>query len=249
MMSRILFFLIFFWLPHFLSAQSEPVEEIRLSGHITDRAGEPVAFATISIADSGRGVVSDENGFFFIRFEAADTLILSSVAHQPQSLYFGDTATANNYDLQIRLSEQQYELDNVTVFAFRDEAAFKRAILALDELPEEEPEVIIPGAYQGEKREVKPGISSPVSYMFSLFSKRARYEREARRKIEESRRRAKNRPKYNRELVARVTGLPDEQVDDFMIYCRIGDEFVERSNEYEIIMAINQCYKGFRGSN
>jgi len=170
-------------------AQEQPTStRISVSGHIVDEQEQPVPFATVSVGHSGKGVVSDEEGFFFIKFPASDTLILSTVAHRTQYLYFGDTATTENYDLKIRLSEEAYELQSVTVFAFKDEYAFKKAILELDDLPEENEKIVIPGSYDGPRREVKPSVMSPVSLVASIFSKRAKYEREAREKIAASKR-------------------------------------------------------------
>ena len=228
-------------------AQQSPEDsQIRVSGHIIDQQDQPVPFATVSIGQSGRGVVSDDEGFFFINFPVSDTLILSTVAHQTQYLYFGDTATTDNYDLKIRLNEEAYELESVTVFAFKDEYAFKKAILEMDDLPEENETVHIPGSYDGPRREVKPGISSPVSMIANIFNKRARYEREAREKIVALQRTNALAQQYNRALVREVTGLQEDKLDSFLTYCQMKDIFKARPNEYEVILAINQCYADFR---
>lgn len=231
--------------PLMLLAQNEEDTTIRLSGTIVDDENQAIPFATISIANSGKGVVSNEEGFFFIRFPKRDTLVLSTVAHEPQYLYFGDTATTDNYDLKIRLGEQTYALEEVTIFAFKDEYAFKKAILAMDELPEEE-QITIPGSYYGPRREVKASPLSPVSFIADRLSKRARYEREAREKIAASKQTNAVAQKYNRDLVGKVTGLQEEKLEEFMMYCRMKEVFVERPNEYEVILAINQCYNDFK---
>ncbi|MDF9798231.1 hypothetical protein OKW21_003494 [Catalinimonas alkaloidigena] len=223
----------------------ESTSEIRLSGTIVDEQDEVVPYATISIGKRGKGVVSDEEGFFYIVFPKQDTLVLSTVAHKPQHLYFGDTATTDNYDLKIRLSEQEYALENVTIFAFKDEYAFKKAILEM-ELDEEEEQIHIPGSYYGPRREVTASPLNPVSFIAGRLNKRARYEREARRKIAADKRSNALTQEYNRNLVEKVTGLNKEKLDEFMMYCRMKDLFVERPNEYEVILAINQCYKDYQ---
>lgn len=101
------------------------VSQIRVSGHIVDQQDQAFPFATVSIGQNSRGVMSDDEGFFFISFPVSDTLILSTVAHQTQYLYFGDTATTDNYDLKIRLNQEVYELASVTVFAFKDEFSIR----------------------------------------------------------------------------------------------------------------------------
>jgi len=238
--------LIFFCLPALVQAQEQKDETISLSGTIVDKDGEVVPFATISVAKTGKGVISDDEGFFFIKFPKKDTLVLSTVAHETQHLYFGDTATTDNYDLQIRLSEQTYALENVTIFAFKDEYAFKKAILEMDDLPNEKQGIHIPGSYYGPRKEVKANALNPVSFIAGRLNKRARYEREARQKIAEAKQSDALAKKYNRALVEKVTGLKEDTLDKFMMYCRMRDLFVEQPNEYQVILAINQCYKDFQ---
>ncbi|WPP52807.1 carboxypeptidase-like regulatory domain-containing protein [Catalinimonas niigatensis] len=244
---KYIFLLILFVLfsPLTLLAQQGKDTTIRLSGTIVDAENQAIPFATISIVDSGKGVVSDEEGFFFIRFPKKDTLVLSTVAHEPQYLYFGDTATTDNYDLKIRLGEQTYALEEVTIFAFKDEYAFKKAVLAMDDLPEEK-QIAIPGSYYGPRKEVKASPLSPVSFIADKLSKRARYEREAREKIATSRQANAVAQKYNHELVRKVTGLREEKLEEFMMYCRMKEVFVDQPNEYQVILAINQCYNDFK---
>ena len=230
--------------------QSLPGEaSIRLSGVIVNEADEPLPFVTVTNLTTRQGVVSNEEGFFYITFPAHDTLQLSAVNYEAYSMYFGDTAQATNYDLKIRLSEKTYQLENVTVFAFRDEAAFKRAILALDDIPEEPEKIVIPGTYQGPRIEKKASAASPISFIYDRFSKRAKYER----KVQQAKRDAKYQKtlakKYNRAMVEKITGLNDSRLDEFILFCQLKDEFIERSNEYDIILAINQCYRDFEKKN
>lgn len=227
-------------------AQSIPPDEaIALSGVIVNEADEPLPFVTVTNLSTQTGVVSDEEGFFFINFDKKDTLRLSSVGYQAYQLYFGDTAQANNYDLKIRLSEQTYQLENVTIFAFKDEESFKRAILAMDDLPEEE-KIVVPGSYQGPRREVKPSAANPISFIFDRFSKRARYERQAYEAQQAYAHQKVLDKKYNRDKVGKITGLTDEQLDEFMLFCHIQSDYIERSSEYDIILKVNQCYEDFQ---
>ena len=245
-----------FWYPLFIlllstEAMSQVVpadESIRLSGVIVNEADEVLPFVTVTNLSTRRGVVSDEEGFFYLTFSAQDTLQLSAVNYEAYHLYFGDTAQATNYDLTIRLSEKTYELENVMVFAFRDEAAFKRAVLALDDLPEPE-KVVIPGTYQGPRQETKASIGSPISFIFDRFSKRAKYERQVQQAQQEATYQKALSKKFNRAMIEEITGLNEERLDEFILFCRLEDRFIERSNEYEIIVAINQCYRDFQQQN
>ncbi len=241
-------FLLLVCLPVLGWAQVKNIEEISLSGTIVNENDEPIPFVTVTNTHEQNGVVSDDEGFFLITFDKNDTLELSAVGFKKHQIYLGDTATADNYDLNIRLSEKTYQLENVTVFAFKDEEAFKKAILALDEddLPKENPKIVVPGSYNGPRTEKRPSLASPLSFVFDRFSKRARYEREAREAAQAYAHQKLLSKKFNRDLVGKITGLKDRELDDFMLFCQLADSFVDESNEYDIILAIDQCYRDFK---
>lgn len=243
---RLRFFLFILLAASEAMSQSLPTDEpIRLSGVLVNEADEPLPYVTVTNLSTQQGVVSNEEGFFYLTFLAQDTLQLSAVNHEAYRLYFGDTAQATNYDLTIRLSERTYELENVTVFAFRDEAAFKRAILALDDLPEPE-KVVIPGTYQGPRQEKKASIGSPISFILDRFSKRAKYEWQVQQAQQEATYQKALSRKYNRAMIEEITGLNEERLDEFILFCRLEDRFIEKSNEYDIIVAISHCYRDFQ---
>lgn len=51
--------------------------------------------------------------------------------------------------------------------------------------------------------------------------------------------------KYNIELVMRTTQLDEKHARELMKYCEIPNYFVLNSNEYDIILAIKNCFKEF----
>lgn len=227
-------------------AQHTPVDStIQLSGNIVDDQDKPLSFATVTNLTTQAGVISDGDGFFYLTFRQDDTIRISSVGYEPAILHFGDTARADNYDLRIRMSQKTYQLENVTVFAFKDEESFKRAVLALKDIPDESPQIVIPGSYNGPRREPKATPLNPISYVFDRFSRRAKYERQAREAQQGYETRKQLAHKYNREMVGEITGLTDEVLDEFMIFCRFEEDFIERSTQYDLILAINQCYTDF----
>ncbi|MEM9831787.1 MAG: carboxypeptidase-like regulatory domain-containing protein [Bacteroidota bacterium] len=244
-MQSFLFILSFWLLALGALAQSTPEGSIQVSGNIVNDQDEPLSFATVTNLTTETGVISDEDGFFYLTFQRSDTIRISSVGYQSAFLFFGDTAQVSNYDLQVRMSEQTYELENVTVFAFKDVESFKRAVLALDDLPEESPKVVVPGSYDGPRREPKVSPLNPVSFIASRFNRRAKYERMAREAQQDYDRRQRLSRKYNREMVGKITGLTEELLDNFMIFCRFEEDFIERSSQYDLVLAINRCYTDF----
>jgi hypothetical protein len=91
----------------------------------------------------------------------------------------------------------------------------------------------------------EPGIMSPVSMIYNIFSNEAKekrkYEeiqnREARQKIIQS--------KFNRESVGNLTGLEGEKLDRFMEFCNFTDEYILNTKEYFILENVKKKYKQF----
>ncbi len=232
-----------------LVAQTNENLNLELSAIVVDTADQAIPFVTVTNLTYHTGAVTDEEGFFFIRFGKEDTLEISAVGYEKQQLYFGDTATASYHELVVTLSEKTYALENVTVFAYKDEYAFKKALLALDEsdLPKAPSKISIPGAYNGPRTEKRPSIvRSPVSFLFDRLSRHAKEERKAQEVAQEYEYRKTLDKKYNKDMIGKITGLKDNKLDEFMAYCRLEDAFVEKSNNYEIIVAINRCYENFQ---
>jgi hypothetical protein len=55
--------------------------------------------------------------------------------------------------------------------------------------------------------------------------------------------------KYNLDLVKRTTLLDDNKARELMKFCDIPNYFVLNSNDYDIILAIKNCYKDFKERN
>ena len=52
--------------------------------------------------------------------------------------------------------------------------------------------------------------------------------------------------KYNIELVMRTTLLDEKHARELMKYCEIPNYFILNSNEYDIILAIKNCFKEYK---
>ena len=112
---------------------------------------------------------------------------------------------------------------------------------------EEEDRVIIPGSYHGPARPVNPGFGSPISFIQSKLSKKIRKRREFLKKRLELESNQQARSRYNTEYVKEVTGIEDKlELEEFIEYCKFTDLFLVDVNDYDLVVAINQCYKNFK---
>lgn len=221
-------------------------QEITVYGEVINKEnGEIVPYVHIIDKNTHQGTTSDLSGRFEIRANKTDTLIFSAVGFEKDTLLLNKITSYST--VQITLEPAAIELDPVEIYAFKDAAAFKQAILDL-KLPEEKsPDLFIPGTNAGQPRALNGNLAlaSPLTAVQNLFSKEAKELKKYQEALREYPREKLIREKYNRKIVGEITGLKDESLNDFMLFCNVTDDFIIKANEYEIVLAVNKCYKSF----
>lgn len=225
---------------------SDEINKIILSGQIVDEEDDtPVPYVTIANISKKQMVVGGEKGQFSITFDRNDTLEFSALGFNTYTLNLKDSAASFELHIKIALSQKAYKLEDVKIQAYKDEESFKKAILEMEVPVEEENTPIhIPGAYYGPKRPAS--ATGPISFITQKFGKQARFEKKLQQIKDEYEYSKVINQKFNREMVAEATGLTDKALDRFIVFCKLEDDFVVKSNEYEILIAIDECYTEFK---
>ncbi len=234
-------------------AQQTPQDKVQLSGYIssTDEA-TPLAGVHIMNNKSRVGAISDEKGFFVIPMHRTDTILFSAVGYETYTLVLDPESQSSNPLVQIRLTLKTYQLEQVDVRAIPTETKFKKDFLAL-ELPDQ-PILALPevkGLKLAESVYTLPeggiAISGPFSAIYSKFSREAKELKKANALFSAEARKNAYKAKFNAGLVQQVTGLKDVELEEFMKYCKLSEsQVLNARNEYEIVLAINDCYKSFK---
>ncbi len=101
------------------SQQNSQISRFTLSGQVVDKnEKKPLSFASVVLANTNRGVATDEKGYFeFDRLLAGDvTLIISHVGCKTDTFTFKITA---NVFHTIYMNHQEYKVDEVEIIAYR----------------------------------------------------------------------------------------------------------------------------------
>jgi len=230
----------------------DPAEQVRLSGELFNKeTGESIPYVHIINSSTNEGTTSDLDGKFSLPVSTNDTVVFSAVGFEKYYLTWKERPeNSNEYFIKISLDPSTLELAPVNIFAFKDEAGFKQDILNM-KLPEDNSKIVIPGSYNGPRREATGEFSlssllSPASAIYNLFSKDAKELRKYSRVLKEYPRQKAISEKYNMQVVEKITGLKDESLNEFMLFCKMPEDFILQANEYEIILAVNNCYKEFQ---
>ncbi len=234
-----------------LSAQD--THYVIFSGKVLNEEAEPLSFTTIIIKDRNLGTIASRNGDFRIRVKENEEIVFSSVGYFSKRYYVPAYDSLTEYSENIILRQDTILLDITEIYPWpATYEEFKRKFVEFDE-PENFvelnlPEIKVPPlTHPGHIGITLPG---PVTLLYNLFSRRAKRQRQYAALMEFEKTQQKLALRYNKEIIFRITGLTDdEEINKFMKYCNFTDEFIFNSLEYEIYLAIRNCYLSYVNSN
>lgn len=97
----------------FLLVSTLAFSQTKVSGIITDKNKQPVAYATVAFKNSTEGVIADENGKFYLESKKTYTILaVSFVGYKDNEIQLSGE---HNYDLKIIL-EDSNEIEEVKVY-------------------------------------------------------------------------------------------------------------------------------------
>ena len=102
------------------------------------------------------------------------------------------------------------------------------------------------GVYYGGKPSAISAITSPLNGLYSLFGKDAKDARrfaEYSKKEEEA---SQDHAKYNKDIVKKITQLPDDEVEKFMNFYRPSHDDLLKWNQYDVITYIKTSLDSYK---
>ena len=211
----------------------------------------PIEGANIYNATRKNFVFSDEEGNFMINCKLHDTLIISKSIYR-QLIVVLDEELMRKKREDFLLYYKAILLKEVSVISLNPTyEGFKRD-LAKIEIPEIYQK--IPGVELTEEDKANAeydkgpnvfrntAIAHPISFLYETFSKKAKMKRLYNEMVQYEDRLDELPLKYNKEIVKDLTGLPDEEILTFMMYCHFSYYDLIRWTPMQIINAIKDKY-------
>ncbi|MEM7107898.1 MAG: carboxypeptidase-like regulatory domain-containing protein [Bacteroidota bacterium] len=227
------------------------VESLEVIGEIINsKSGEAVPYVHIVNDQLKLGTVSNTEGRFWIKMQRTDTLKISAIGFETFIFTLKDDVTTDKMLVTIALNLSTMELQPVKVFAFRNEAALKQALLDTKvPLEEQQRGIQLPGFYYGPEKEVKISpFGNPLSFIASKFSREEKEKKRVAKYQKQVDYQKQIRAKYNQAVVIELTGLPEDKVEEFMVFCKLNEDFLGPASEYEIAIAVNKCLVDFQST-
>lgn len=118
------------------SYAQQPKRVIQLSGVTMDTTTGPVPYVNVYVPAAGRGVRTNEVGFFSLPILAGDSVVISAVGYERQYVVIPHDAP-EYLTIFVSMVEDVTYLREVEILAYPTEEVFKEAVLALNLPPEQ----------------------------------------------------------------------------------------------------------------
>jgi hypothetical protein len=229
----------------FLIAFSAFSQEKSVYGKVIDSSTKKgIASLNILNKRTNQVVATNDTGDFYIRALVGDSVLIASFGYNRKGILWD--GKERNPVLEVRL--QPIMLKELVV---KDKK--------LSELHKEIQDFLAnPNDSKAIRNEIlksmmntntsQPGIGISIDALYQMFSKEGKMNRKlADLQFQD----AKNfyaDLKYNKQTVTQITHLRDEDLDDFMAFCKPTQDFILNATDYELTFKILKCLGDFRNT-
>ncbi|MFI5222435.1 MAG: hypothetical protein ACHQK8_08925, partial [Bacteroidia bacterium] len=208
---------------------------------IDESSFAPVPLANIHVNTDGARYVSNRTGLFRILISSNDTIFITAIGYREKIILAKNILPQNGDDtVRTYLRPIVYKLREVNVESNhkRDSIARLAAeILKTDPLLNNYDRVI--------KRD-KGGMMSPLTAMYEAWSKEGQDMAHFEEFLRYAEQQKEIDKRYNRAVVKKVTEIEDEDLDDFMMFCKIKRTLILNAPDYDLYEAIRKCGNEFK---
>ena len=193
---------------------------------------------------TGQVVATNENGDFYTRAMTGDSIIITSFGYERKGIKWD--GIDKNPVLAVKL--QPFMLQELVV---RDKK--------LSDIHKEIQDFLAnPNDSKAIRNELlksmlnsnttQPGIGVSIDALYQMFSKEGKMNRKLADIEFQGAKSIYTDLKYNKQVVAQITHLGPEDLDDFMEFCKPTQDFILHATDYELTFKILKCAGEFRNT-
>ena len=209
-------------------------QDIIIQGIVYDKDSiTPMPFAYVVNKNSSVGTLSDEKGNFSIRIKMGDTLSFSYLGYSVTKLF---THTLKDSVKNASL--------NVKIF-LKQKASELKSILIVDHSFTKERKESYEQKIDEYHRGISSPMASPISAMYYAWSKKGKELQKLSVLFQQLLNDEIREHRLSPEKVRTITGNDTLEVKGFMYYCYLPDQFVVSASDYELFLAVKNCYRSY----
>lgn len=241
-------------------------KEINVKGIVVDEHNTPIPEVFISVNWGKRGLLSRDDGTFYITANLQDTLVFKHTSFEPKAIAISYVGT--NDTIKVQLTERTLTLGEVEINNWGTWQDFKDKIQNMDaDSIRQTNEYRLETMFGYKKRnpiknpyfrgQPEPKIN-PLTIIGSILSgglPRMLYNKysskeKRRRKIQAEKIQEltveQNEYRYNEELLGKILNLKGQKLHAFKIYCDYALNF--NQNDHKLLKQINALYKNWKNT-
>jgi hypothetical protein len=184
---------------------------------------------------SKQGVFGDTENRFKIYILPDDTLLISAAGYEMKKVSFRDSLPRDRYNVQIAIRKLAVELKGFTIDRKRELPEIERDISKLGYNPND---FRIHGS---------EAWMSPISALYSEFSKKERAKRQVAEWMNRDNRNALLKELFRYYERSGLMRLPEDRYDDFIVFLHLTDEQLQAFSQYDLAIYIRKSYFAFIG--
>jgi hypothetical protein len=236
---------IFVFIYLFVFAFSGFSQEKSVYGKVIDNSTKK-GISTLNVLNkrSNQVVATNDTGDFYIRAMAGDSIIITSFGYNRKGILWD--GKERNPVFEVKL--QPFMLQELVV---KDKK--------LSDLHKEIQDFLAnPNDSKAIRNEIlksmlntntsQPGIGISIDALYDMFSKEGKVNRKLADMQFQDAKSFYADLKYNKQVVAQITHLQEEDLADFMVFCKPTQDFILNATDYELTFKILKCLGDFRNT-
>lgn len=231
------FFFSFFIMINFFCFGQDVIEsqnqKINVSGVVIDKmTGYPLANLMIINKRTSTGIFGGADGVFSNSLLKNDTLIFSVINYETRIVCFKDSLLHDQNKIVIQMEKLKIDLQQVNIFPER----------TLNEIQKEIDDLGVDYNYQVQGFEA---VNSPISYLYERFSRFEIQRKKAAELYNEEKKKELLKELFKKYIKADIINLNEVDFEDFIHFCHLPEEFIKKSTQYELTMAIKVRFEQY----
>lgn len=217
---------------------------------ISSNDKSPVSFAMVLNPTSKNNTFSDTSGYFSLPVFEGDTLVISRIGFHPKEIRISKELLNLRSIHMIEMNQRSYDLNAISLSSPGTYEQFRYNIIHADTDDELQINPEITRAFNNKVTVLEPqakiSLGSPITTLYNLLSKEGKSLRKLDKEEAKQREADSYKDKYSPEVVSRLTGLKELELEKFMKYCSPDVNFIKNSTEYDIAAKILECFNRYK---
>ncbi len=225
-----------------------------VNGRVVDAGtGKTIEYTAVLNYTRHLRIYSSSAGEFDLDAQVGDTLVLYAVGYYYQKIIVDATMINTQAPATFPLRQQAFEIAEVRIIGLGTYEEFKQQFLDLNQaltktgkLAEHLAEVSRTEGKEAYDEALARGELKMPGAGIPILTPDEKERLVLAEIIKEEKIRDQIYMKYNPVVVKKITGLTDEDVIEFMIYCDFSDEYLLEVNEYDLMVSIARKFEMFK---